>query len=191
MNPDADDVDHQADALRIRNAGKYGHRLWVGDDFALMVEVIAWWPFFLVNGWFPVEWTRASDWPETWAFLLWSSAMRKKEKKREAQSSRAAEDQDLCERFPTLYDYLTATVYDGPDGGPRQVCTLLVFCADGVFKGCLRDRDEGICLWAAGRTLGDLLRVFEDDLANDTGVWRLDRLAGHQTAARKPKPKSP
>lgn len=191
MNPDADDVDDKASRYKARNAGKYGHRLWVGDETALMVEVFAWWPFFEVGGWFPSSWLKADDWAETWAYVLWSNAMRKKEKKREAQSTRAAEDTDLCERFPTLYDYLTAITYDGPDGGPRTVSTLLVFAADGVFKACLRDRDEGVCLWVAGRTFGDLLRVLEDELANDTGVWRLDRVAGHQVAARKPKPKSP
>lgn len=190
MNGGKSDPSHADDVLRQRNSGKFGKRLMVGEDTALMVDVIPWFPFLVVDGWFPSAWLRTSDWPEVWSFLLWSRAMKRKEKKRGQETQRAAEDPDLRERFPTLYDYLTSLTYDGEDGGVRTVSTLLVFAADDVFKACLRDRDEGVCLWVAGRTFGDLLRVLEDELANDTGVWRLDRAAGHQVAARKPKPKS-
>ena len=93
----------------------------------------------------------------------------------------------LVESFPTICEFLTSTAYDGEAAGTRQTSTLLVFAQDGAWKACLRDRQEGRCMWVAAAVWNDLLPVLEDALANGSGVWRDDRAAGHETAKRQKK----
>lgn len=177
--------------LQVLNRGKYGVRVWVGVDHLILVEVVPFPPFVVVLGWLPAVWTTDATWPSLWADYQRGCPMKRREKKRVELEGRAAHDQEFQASYPTLFDYLTATTYDGDAGSPRTVSTLLVFAADGVFKACLRERDDGVCCWVSGRSFGDVLHVLEQELAADTAVWRADRIVGAPVASRKPKPKSP
>jgi hypothetical protein len=116
--------------------------------------------------------------------------MKRKERKNGSAQNRAGSDEEFREQYPTLYDYLTATCYDDDPKQPRVVSTLLVFCQDGCFKACLRDRAEAVCCWCAAPTFGELLSVLEREIAGDTAVWREDRASGAPEAKRKPREKS-
>jgi len=97
----------------------------------------------------------------------------------------SAQVDDLVERFPCLAEHLAANAYDGEPAGTRATSTLLVFAQDGSWKGCLRDRQEGRCLWVASPTFFDLFGVLEDALANGAAVWRDDRMGGAPEAKRQ------
>lgn len=89
------------------------------------------------------------------------------------------------EDVPLLVEYLSATTYD--DGTPRQTSTLLLMAQDGAWKACLRDREQGMCLWVAAPSFGALIGVVEASLGLPDAPWRLDRASGHPTASRQPK----
>lgn len=180
-----------ADQLRAANRGKYGFRCLVGVDFILLADVVPYPPWIVVEGWFPSWFTESEEWATDFTDIQLGTAMKRREKKREELQTRAFNDEEFREQYPTLFDHLSALQFDGEGSGERVVSTLLIFGADGVLKACLRDRNDAICCWVAGRTLRDLLQVLERDLAEDTAVWRADRLSGASLASRKPKPKSP
>jgi hypothetical protein len=110
--------------------------------------------------------------------------VKKRERKNEQHETRAAADSAFQERFPYLFDHITARCWDGDPKQPRVTSTLLVFAGDGCWKACLRDRAEGLCCWVAAPGFDELLAVLERELGDGTAVWRLDRLAGHDTAKR-------
>lgn len=177
--------------LKAVNRGKYGMRVLVGRDYILVVEIVPFPPYLFVDGVFPRAWMDSPWWGVEWTYLQLDIAMKRKERKRAELEARAAHDEEFRASYPNLFDHLTSTSFDGEAAGSRVVSTLLVFCADGVFKACLRERNDGICLWTAGASFGDVLTVLERELENDTGVWRADRVMGAPVASRKPKPKSP
>ena len=72
--------------------------------------------------------------------------------------------------FPIVCDYLTVDQYD--DGKPRITATLLLFCEDGLLKGCLSDRDSDRVVFKQGDTLFDVLSSMERGLDEDTIDWR-------------------
>jgi len=80
---------------------------------------------------------------------------------------------DLALQVPTLYEYLTQCSW--PDGTERQTSGLLVFHQDGMLKGMLRDKDSGLCLWIAGKSLTAMLVALEAALLDPEAEWRLDR----------------
>lgn len=86
------------------------------------------------------------------------------------------------ERYPRLAERLTCPVFD--DGTVRVTDTLTLFAQDGVWKGCLRDRDARLCLWVAATTPEGVLEVLEEALGDATAVWRADRAAGAPEASR-------
>lgn len=71
---------------------------------------------------------------------------------------------------PTLWLYLSAKVW--PDGEVRKRSSLVVFCEDGMLKGCLSDRDTDSSLWAASSTFSGLLEALEGRLTEDVPEWR-------------------
>lgn len=165
--------------------------MWVGSDHVHYVDVLPYPPYLVVHAWYP-RWFAEGDYgPEATSDFQLRAAMKRKENKRVELQTRAFHDEDFRAEYPTLFDHLSALTWDGEGGGDRVVSTLLIFGKDGGLTACLRDRNDAVCCWVSGRTLRDLLAVLEDQLANDTAVWRLDRAAGAATAARKPKPKSP
>lgn len=86
----------------------------------------------------------------------------------------------LADRL-ALYEYLTVDRYD--DGTPRQVGTLLIFSEDGLWKGCLHDRQEQRSAWASGSDIDAVLSALDADLRNGTAQWRR---SGGSSGPRRP-----
>jgi len=72
---------------------------------------------------------------------------------------------------PTLSEMLTATQYG--DNQPRQTSTLLIFCENGVLRGCLNDRDNSRSTFVTAETIGDLFQTLENGLASGRVEWRM------------------
>lgn len=90
---------------------------------------------------------------------------------------------DWAALHPTLWEHLTTTRWD--DGSPREPSSLLIFFQDSNLKGMLRDKAEGLCLWATGRNVTELLSAMEVMAADPGTEWREDRQAPGQTAKRR------
>lgn len=145
---------------------------WAGS----MVQVVAHWP-----SWFTRDDVR---------FILDGLGFRRgfRMKKPPRQSSErtayAAPLDGLLDDYPTLAEFLTSTAYDGDLPGSRQTATLLIFAQDGMWKACLRDRQEMRSAWVAAALFNDLLPVLENALGDAGLVWRDDRASGAPEAKR-------
>jgi len=80
-----------------------------------------------------------------------------------------ASDATLEKACPTLHAFMTAVEEDGK---PRSPSSLVVFTEDGVWKGCLSEKDAGLQLWRTGDTLQKLLGALEKALAAGNADWR-------------------
>ena len=79
----------------------------------------------------------------------------------------------LMEKLPALVEYLSVQVYE--DGERRETSTLTLFWEDGLFKGCLNDRDQLKSCFLSSASLMDLLVRFESGLELDELEWRKKR----------------
>lgn len=182
--------------LIVRDVGKCGNVQYTGErvhgvrwytkgETAVLLERLPWGEVRVLT-WCPAWFLRGPYGPETLAELELEAHMKRRTKDGPNHEGRAGRDPEFQAKFPTLFDYLTATCFDGDNKQPRITSTLLLFAQDLVWKACLRDRSEGVCAWVAAPELFSLLAVLEEELAGDTAVWRLDRLAGAPEASRKP-----
>lgn len=78
---------------------------------------------------------------------------------------------DFSAEFPTLWDFLTCSMYDG--GEVRLTASLTFFVQDGTLKSCINDRDIGRSAFFTGETWEELLDVMERNLKDDTCDWRV------------------
>lgn len=84
----------------------------------------------------------------------------------------AAADPAFEETHPALAEYLTL-IWDGQRR--RQTCTLLLMADEGMWKGCLSDRDHDLVLWASAATLAGVYASLEASLASGDARWREKR----------------
>lgn len=154
-----------------------GQRPWDGTR---CVELLTWCPAAFLDS---PEWTEVKGKLEIGAY------MKRKEKKSGQVPTRVVSDEEFERLYPTLAEYLFCTCYDDDPKQPRVTSTLLLFGQDGCVKACLRDRAEGLCAWAAGPSVLELLAALDRELRDDTVVWRLDRASGAPEATRKPRGK--
>lgn len=91
-------------------------------------------------------------------------------------------DLEWSSTYPMLFAHLTQTRW--PDGSPRHTSNLTIFTDGGVVKAVLKDRDAGLCLWAASKTLAGLPGVLEALLCDPEAEWRMDRQTSGQQATR-------
>jgi hypothetical protein len=89
--------------------------------------------------------------------------------------SLAFPDERFQKKFPALYEHLTQQTW--PEGGVRQTSTLSLFADEGQLKGSLNNRDEGLVLFATGKTLEGLLVAMEASLMADEPPWRKSAFA--------------
>ena len=83
-------------------------------------------------------------------------------------------DLDIADDMPLLHAHLVDRTWD--DGGDRCTSTLLVFAEDGLWKGCLHDREEKATLWASGGTIRGVMEALEALLSEGHGMWRRDKV---------------
>jgi len=90
-------------------------------------------------------------------------------------------DPDFNQRFPALFEHLTANRY--PDGTARRTCSLSLFSEDGLWKACLNDRDQGLVLFVTEGRLDAILEGLELLLQEEFPPWRkstINRPGGRQ-----------
>jgi len=90
--------------------------------------------------------------------------------KRDSAGGADPVDSAFEKRYPTLWAYISKQAF--PDGEVRKRSTLVVFCEDGMVKGCLSDKDTEACLWAASSSFAGLLEALEARLTEDAPEWR-------------------
>jgi len=81
------------------------------------------------------------------------------------------DDRLFTDCHPNLSEMLTAIQY--ADNAPRTTSTLLVFCENGILRGCLNDRDNNRSAFFTAQTVGDLFQTIEDALASGRADWRM------------------
>lgn len=81
----------------------------------------------------------------------------------------AAFDTDFKRLYPILWDFLALT---GVAGANRRTGTILVFCEDGMVKGCLTDREEGFYSFLSAKSFTELLEAFNKALEKGGLEWR-------------------
>ncbi len=79
-------------------------------------------------------------------------------------------DKVLVTKCPFLHELMTALV--GPDDKPRQPCSVVIFAEDGVWKGCLSEKNLDMNLWASSDSLVGVLEALEHRLNADVIEWR-------------------
>jgi len=91
-------------------------------------------------------------------------------------------DPEWAVLYPMLFDHLTQTVW--PDNTVRQTSSLSLFADGGMVKAVLKDREAGLCLWAASKSFQELFGVIESLLQDPAAEWRHDRQLPGQKATR-------
>jgi hypothetical protein len=75
--------------------------------------------------------------------------------------------------FPALVEFLTLPKWE--DGAVRATGTILVFIEDGIWKGCLRDRDQSLVAFVAAPTPEGILAAADKGLRGNDLDWRAQR----------------
>jgi len=84
----------------------------------------------------------------------------------------AASDPTMQLLYPAIADYLTRRLVDGKI---IDTATLLLFAEEGQFKLCLSDRDGGVVVFRAGKTVEEALGSLESCLIDGSADWREKR----------------
>ena len=75
----------------------------------------------------------------------------------------------FSEMYPHLWEHLTVAQWD--DGKPRVLSTLLVL-TEGLWKGWLNNKAEGLSAWFSASGFDELLLTIEQSLAEGRVEWR-------------------
>lgn len=162
------------------------HRCYFGLDTLYLFRYPAWGGIELL--WrCPVsllDWSHRPPFPEE----FWEKWPMKKPTQQGSPSlAFEAPPDHLAVEYPNLAEFLTARFYEGNPPEPRLVGTLLIFAQAGVWKACLRDKQEERCLWVSAAEWADLLPLCESGLVDGNACWRSDRLSGAVEATRQKK----
>jgi hypothetical protein len=76
-------------------------------------------------------------------------------------------------KAPFLAAFLCDLLWD--DGTSREPGSLVLFTQDGVWKGCLSDREAGLSAFVSCPTPGALMDALEKGLREDRLDWRRKR----------------
>lgn len=152
------------------------------------VTVLMWyWRTGYVRGFQEFPWT-ATSLAELRSQLCergYDMLMKRDAPKKRADSVLAGNDDHFSEGWPILYSHLTQVKWE--DGTVRQPGSLLFFTGEGVWKGMLKDKENGLCLWASSSTFLGLLGVLEKAAGDPDAEWRVDRVQGAGTPAKRVK----
>lgn len=132
-------------------------------------------------------WRYATDGPTGWSVQKWGDHVAEFVRKVKASEGVGRQlvvldDEKFKKRYPAIFEHLTL---DTLEGSPRETSTLGVSTELGRWKACLRDRDNGLCLWVSGDTFDGLLGALEGILAKGGGDWREDKYASSKRPAGK------
>lgn len=94
----------------------------------------------------------------------------KKRKRVESANGQSLERGAFGEKYPAIWEYMTATV--GSGGTARTTSTLLLFVEDGAVKVCVNDRDREENAFWSEQSLEAVLEAVEVDLSAGQGDWR-------------------
>jgi len=94
-------------------------------------------------------------------------------KEKEQQGLPQAEDAFLRDNYPTVFAFLTQTVWE--DGARRKAGTIMLVAEGGMWKAWVHDQDGRRSAWLSGATVAILAQSIEEGLADDTMGWRADR----------------
>lgn len=81
-----------------------------------------------------------------------------------------ANDPAFAKRFPSMFELMTVALL--PGGELRKPSSLLLFTEDGVWKGCLTERDLDVSLWCSSDSFQGVLEGIEERLTHSTVEWR-------------------
>jgi hypothetical protein len=77
--------------------------------------------------------------------------------------------------YPNLHEAVAHQFYE--DGTRREKSSILITYDGGVFKGMIKDRDLGQCLWVSAPCLTEVFMALEVALTDEGADWRADRFA--------------
>lgn len=92
-------------------------------------------------------------------------------------------DDKWLEPFPALREFMTAR--KGEDGKERTPSPLSLSYDAGVFKGLLKEVDEGLMLWVSSGSYQGVLEALEGQLTSEAPDWRRDKWAKLPGAKKK------
>lgn len=128
----------------------------------------------------PVYWTftESQEWEAMAKFVR--KAVQAVERAKAAASEEAVK---WAEAHPAIVEYMTLDVMD--DGSPRVTSMICMFHENGLYKGALQDRQEGVSLWAAAQSIPEVLDALEARLQAGDGDWRPMRGQAKPTARKR------
>lgn len=91
-------------------------------------------------------------------------------------------DSKFAKDWPAVYEYMTESKY--PDGTARKTSSLTLFCEDCQLKLCLTEKNEGLVLFAAGKTLQTALNALDGLLAGEETPWRKSQYGATQRGGK-------
>jgi hypothetical protein len=91
-------------------------------------------------------------------------------------------DTKFAKDWPALYEYMTAAKY--PDGTDRKLSSVTLFCEDSQLKACITEKNEGLVMFAAGKTLQTALNALEGLLASEEPPWRRSQFGASGTQGK-------
>ncbi len=81
-----------------------------------------------------------------------------------------SKDENLAKRCPFLFALMTELLDDADKA--RQPCSVVIFAEDGLWKGCLSEKNLDMNLWASADSLVGVLEALELRLNADVIEWR-------------------
>jgi len=122
---------------------------------------------------------------EFWHHRAWEMLKKAEKRRAEINGDAALVAGDYGILYPTLWSYLTQSRWD--DGTDRKTSSVTVFCDGGQLKCVLKDKENGLSLWASGVSFESMFAVLEALLNDPTAVWRQDRNETGSSARVKPR----
>jgi hypothetical protein len=99
--------------------------------------------------------------------------LKRASKEKAAAGLPMAEDAELQTLCPTLYDFLTMTVW--PDKAARKVGTIMIVAEGGRWKAWVHDGDGKRSAWVSSESFNGLLAIVDKELSEDSLGWRPDK----------------
>jgi len=140
-------------------------------------RVGCWAVFYAAHAWRPsVSFVLVEPW-DVWGSLspydrrtLLMSFLKRRQSEEGSSNGGLPLDPDFSQRFPALFEHMTANRY--PDGTARRVCSLTLFSEEGSWKACLNDRDQNLVLFVTEGRFDTLLEALELLLQEELPPWR-------------------